>query len=39
MAPTLDPKAVFSNLFAGYFKLPLAQKLLFPFLLVFQSQR
>ena len=35
MAPTLDPKAVLSNLFAGYFKLPLAQKVLFPFLLVF----
>ena len=35
MAPTLDPKAVLSILFAGYFKIPLAQKVLIPFLLIF----
>ncbi len=35
MALTLDPKAVASQLFAGYLKLPLTQKILFPFLILF----
>lgn len=35
MALTLDPKAVASQLFEGYLKLPLAQKILFPFLILF----
>lgn len=35
MAATIDPKAVLSSLSAGYLRLPLAQKILFPFLVVF----
>jgi flagellar M-ring protein FliF len=35
VALTLDPKAVSSQLFEGYLKLPLAQKILFPFLILF----
>ncbi len=35
MALTLDPKAVASQLFEGYLKLPLTQKILFPFLILF----
>ncbi len=35
MALTLDPKAVASQLFDGYLKLPLTQKILFPFLILF----
>jgi flagellar M-ring protein FliF len=35
VALTLDPKAVASQLFEGYLKLPLAQKILFPFLILF----
>lgn len=35
MALTVDPKAVASQLFEGYLKLPLAQKILFPFLILF----
>lgn len=35
MAPSVDPKAVLSSLVAGYLKLPLAQKVLFPFLVIF----
>lgn len=35
MAPSLDPKAVFSSLTAGYLRLPLAQKVVFPFLMLF----
>lgn len=34
MAVTLDPKAVFSQLVEGYLKLPLAQKVIFPFLVI-----
>ncbi len=32
---TLDPKAILEQLFAGYLKLPLAQKILMPALIVF----
>jgi flagellar M-ring protein FliF len=35
VALTLDPKAVASQLFEGYLKLPLTQKILFPFLILF----
>jgi flagellar M-ring protein FliF len=35
VALTLDPKAVASQLFDGYLKLPLTQKILFPFLILF----
>lgn len=35
MAPTLDPKAILGQLFEGYLKLPLTQKVLFPLLVVF----
>lgn len=35
MAPSVDPKAVLSSLVAGYIKLPLAQKVLFPLLVIF----
>jgi flagellar M-ring protein FliF len=34
MALQLDPKAVLSQLFAGYMNLPLAQKVIFPLLIV-----
>lgn len=35
MASTLDPKAILTQLFEGYLKLPLTQKVLFPVLTVF----
>ena len=35
MAPSFDPKAVLSSLVGGYIKLPLAQKVLFPLLVIF----
>lgn len=34
MAVTLDPKAIFSQLVEGYMRLPLAQKVIFPFLVI-----
>lgn len=35
MASTLDPKAILTQLFEGYLKLPLTQKVLFPVLTMF----
>ena len=34
MATSLDPSAILGNLFEGYLKLPLVQKILFPLLIV-----